>query len=54
MNREHREREGEQANTSGPIRRPEDTADKVADMAGGKELPSACDKAIQTTKQEIN
>ena len=54
MNREHREREGEQANTSGPIRRPEDAADKVADMAGGKELPGACDKAIQTTKREIN
>ena len=45
---------GEQANTSGPIRRSEDTADKVADMAGGKELPGACDKAIQTTKREIN
>jgi len=54
MNREHREREGEQANTSGPIRRLEDAADKVADMAGGKELPGACDKAIQTTKREIN
>jgi len=54
MNREHREREGEQANTSRPIRQPEDAADKVADMAGGKELPGARDKAIQATKREIN
>ena len=37
-----------------PIRRPEDAADKVADMAGGKELPGARDKAIQATKREIN
>ena len=43
MNREHREREGKQANTSGPIRRSEDAADKVADMAGGKELHGARD-----------
>ena len=26
----------------------------VAAMAGDKELPGACDKAIQTTKREIN
>jgi len=53
-NRGHREKKGKQGIPSRPMRRPEDAADKVADMAGGKELPGACDKAIQTTKREIN
>ena len=39
MNREHWEREGKQANTSGPIRRSEDAAGKVAAMAEGQGTP---------------
>ena len=53
-NRGHREKKGKQGISSRPMRRPEDAADKVADMAGGKELPGARDKAIQATKREIN
>ena len=41
MNREHREREGEQGTSARPIRRPEDAAEAAVAMAGGRELSGA-------------
>jgi len=41
MNHKHRKREGEQANTSRPRRRPEITVGAVAAMAGEAEVIGA-------------
>ena len=42
-NRGHREREREPGNSARPIRRPENAAEAAVAMAGGMELPGACD-----------
>ena len=54
MTRSHRMREGEQANTSRPRKRPEGKAEAAIAMAGGQELSALAAMALEATKLKLN